>query len=153
MPKKPRTTIDDLDLKIVHHLWDGRTAFAEISEKLGITTNTVRARVERLQKTGVLQIIGLVDPAAIPGHSSAFIGFKAETPKIKQVYDNIKKLKGIVVAVLVSGKFDILAVVMFNEKFTYRNFIYEELPKIEGIISTETFFVVEADNYNLRYVL
>lgn len=153
MPKKPRTMIDETDLNIVRHLWDGRTPYAEIAEKLGLTTNTIRARVQQLQKTGVLQIIGLVDPQSIPGHSSAFVGFKIETPKIEEAFERIRVLKGVVVSACVSGRFDVMTTVMFNKEYTYRDFLFHEVPKVCGLISVETFFVVEAEAFNLRYVL
>lgn len=153
MPKKPRTMIDATDLEIVRHLWDGRKPFADIAEKMGITTNTVRSRVQQLQKTGVLQIIGLVDPQSIPGHSSAFIGYKIEPAKISKAMQQIQSLKGIVAAACVSGRLDAISCVMFNQENTYRDFLFNEVPKVEGLISIETFFIVEADQFNLRYVL
>jgi Lrp/AsnC family transcriptional regulator for asnA, asnC and gidA len=145
--------LDELDLKIVRLLWDGRTPYADIAKKVGLTTNTVRARVTRLKDEGILQIIGLVDPFAIPGHSAAFIGFSVEARRLVKIAEEIRKLKGIVGCACVSGRFNLIAMVMFNEQFSHRNLVLEELPKIDGIISLETFFVVEAEQFNLRYVL
>jgi Lrp/AsnC family transcriptional regulator for asnA, asnC and gidA len=145
--------LDKTDLEIVKHLWDGRKPFADIAQEMGITTNTVRARVNRLTDEGILQIIGLVDPFAIPGHSAAFIGYKVEAKSINKVRDELQKLKGVVGVACVSGRFDLLSMMMFNQEYSYKDFIYEELPKIEGLVSFETFFVVEATEFNLRYVL
>ncbi len=74
MPSQP--FLDEINLGIVRHLWNGRKPFAEIAKDLGITTATVRRRVNRLTKGGILQIIGLVDPKAVAGHRSAYMGFK-----------------------------------------------------------------------------
>ena len=150
---KKQKKIDSKDLEIVRLLWDGRTPYADIAEKVGLSTNTVRARVNRMLKEDILQIIGLVDPAAIPGHSSAFIGIKAEANKIDQVAEQFMKLKGVVIAARVSGRFDVMATVMFNESFTYRDFVSEEISKVKGILSIETFSVVDGEQFNLRYVL
>ena len=84
--------IDDTDLKIIRRLWDGRTPFSEISKEIGIITNTVRKRVNRLIENGILQIIGLADPDAIPDTYSAFIGFKIQPPKIKKALKQIGAL-------------------------------------------------------------
>lgn len=145
--------MDDIDMKIITHLWDGRTPFRKISKEVGVTTNTVRTRVNRLIKDGILQIIGLVDPFAIPGHSSAFVGFKLEAKKVQEATEQIRKLKGAVVVAGVSGRFNVIASFMFNDKYTYRDFLFQELVKVEGLITIETFFVVDAKNFNLRYVL
>ena len=67
--------LDKTDLEIVRNLWDGRTPYSDIAEKIGLTTNTVRNRVNKLLDKGVLQIISLVEPTAIAGHHSAFVGF------------------------------------------------------------------------------
>lgn len=151
--KEIKKKITATDLEIVRHLWDGRTPYQEIAEKVGVTTNTVRNRVNRMLDQETLQIIGLVDPNSIPGHSSAFIGFKAEATKIREVSEKISELKGVVISACVSGRFNILATCLFNEEFTYNDFMNEELPKVDGIISSETFFVTEGQKFNLRYVL
>lgn len=137
----------------MRHLWDGRTPYQVIGEKIAVTTNTVRNRVNRMLREGILQIIGLVDPNAIPGHSSAFIGIKVELNKIESVAKKVGGLKGVVISARVSGRFDIMASVLFNESFTHEDFISKELSKVEGIISVESFHVSDGQKYNLRYVL
>ena len=144
---------DETDLAIIRHLWDGRTPFSEIAKELGITTNTVRARVNKLIDNGVLQIIGLVDPDAVPGHSSAIMGFRVKPEVAQKAVKQIGKLKGVVTAGCVTGRFDIMALVFFNDKHTHRDFIFNELAKVDGLVSVETFFVMDAVNWQLRYVL
>lgn len=144
---------DDTDLAIIRHLWNGRTPFSEIAKEIGITSNTVRARVNRLIENGVVQIIGLVDPDAVPGHYSAIMGFKIKPKLAQKAVKQIGKLRGVVMAGCVSGRFDIMALVFFNAKHSHRNFIFNELAKVEGIASAETFFKMDAVNWQLRYVL
>jgi hypothetical protein len=40
--------------------------------------------VNYLTEAGILQIIGLVDPKAVPRHRSVFMDFKVEPDKIDQ---------------------------------------------------------------------
>jgi len=147
------TKLDQHDMDIIRNLWDGRTPYADIAKRVGLTTNTVRNRVNRMLENGVLQIIGLVDPGAIGGHQSAFIGFKVLPQHLSAALEHISGLKGVVGAATVSGRFDIMAVVMFNETFSYNRFLEEELKNIPGLLSTETFFVVGGKDFQLRYVL
>jgi len=144
---------DDIDLAIIRRLWDGRTPYSKIAKEIGITTNTVRARVNRLIENGVLQIIGLVDPKAFPGHYSAIIGIKAEPKMVKEMVGKIGKLKGVLAAASVTGRFDVMAFVFFNEEYSHRDFIFNELAKVDGVVSVETFFTMDAVNWQLRYVL
>ncbi len=145
--------LDHNDMDIIRHLWDGRTPYRDIAERVGLTTNTVRNRVNRMLESGVLQIIGLVDPGAIEGHHSAFIGFKVLPQEVSAALSTISGLKGVVGAATVSGRFDIMAVMMFNKTFSYNRFLEEELQNVPGLLSTETFFVVGGKDFQLRYVL
>jgi Lrp/AsnC family transcriptional regulator, regulator for asnA, asnC and gidA len=145
--------LDKADIDIIRHLWDGRTPYSEIAEKVGLTTNTVRNRVNRMLEKGVLQIISLVDPNAVEGHQSAFIGFKILPQNVSTALEHVSTMRGVVGAASVSGRFDIMAVVMFNTEFSYNRFLEEELQNIPGILSSETFFVVGGKTFQLRYVL
>ena len=97
--------LDKTDIEIVRNLWDGRTPYADIAEKVNLTTNTVRTRVNRMLDSQALQIISLVDPNAIENVSSAFIGFKILPQNVTSTLEQISTLKGMVGAVVVSGRF------------------------------------------------
>jgi Lrp/AsnC family transcriptional regulator for asnA, asnC and gidA len=145
--------LDDHDIDIIRNLWDGRTPYKEIAAKVGLTTNTVRNRVNRMLESGALQIISLVNPAALRNHQAAYIGFRVVPRLAKDALKTVNTLKGVVGASTVSGRFDIMAIVMFNETHSYKRFIEEELNKVEGLIGTETFFALDGDTFQLRYVL
>jgi Lrp/AsnC family transcriptional regulator, regulator for asnA, asnC and gidA len=146
-------TLDEHDLKIIQNLWNGRTPYKEVAKKVGLTTNTVRTRVNRMLEKGVLQIISLVNPAALENHQSAWIGFKVLPQNANAALVSVCKLKGVVGAASVSGRFDIMAIVMFNKEHSYQRFLEEELKKVNGLLSSETFFVIGGETFQLRYVL
>jgi Lrp/AsnC family transcriptional regulator for asnA, asnC and gidA len=145
--------LDEYDIKIIRNMWDGRRPFKDVAKKVGLTTNTVRNRVNRMLKAGVLQIISLVNPTAIEGHQSAYIGFKVLPHKMHEALSSISKLTGVVGAASVSGRFDIMAIVMFNTEHSYQRFLEEELRKVDGLLSTESFFAIGGETFQLRYVL
>ena len=145
--------LDEQDLEIVRNLWDGRTPYADIAEKVGLTTNTVRNRVNKMVENGALQIIGLVNPIFVEGTSSAFLGFKVLPSKAETALGQILELKGTVGAATVSGRFDIMGIFMFNGEHSHSRFLKEELSKVDGLQSVETFFVIEGSTFQLRYVL
>ncbi len=144
--------IDATDLAIVRELWDGRKPFTDIAAKLDLSVNTIRNRVQRMRESGALQIIGLVNPEAVEGHSAAYVGFQLLPAKAHDANLRINRLKGVIAATLVSGRFDVMALVMFNREHSYRRFLDEELPTVDGLLSTETFFVVPGETFQLRYV-
>jgi Lrp/AsnC family transcriptional regulator, regulator for asnA, asnC and gidA len=145
--------LDEHDLKIIQNLWNGRTPYKDVAMKIGMATNTVRNRVNRMLESGVLQIISLVNPAALENHQSAWIGFKVLPQNANASLEAVCKLKGVVGAASVSGRFDIMAIVMFNKEHSYQRFLEEELKKVNGLLSSETFFVIGGETFQLRYVL
>jgi Lrp/AsnC family transcriptional regulator for asnA, asnC and gidA len=144
--------LDDINLAIVRHLWNGRKPYAEIAGDLGLATNTVRRRVNYLTEAGILQIIGLVDPKAVPRHRSVFMDFKVEPNKIDQTLNQIGQMKSVVMAGWVSGRFDVMAVVFFNHERLHERLVIEELRKVDGLLAVETFYVERGVNWQLRYV-
>lgn len=58
--------LDDVDRALIQHLAkDGRSSFAALGEKVGLTRSTARLRVHRLMDSGVLTVLGVVDPPSI----------------------------------------------------------------------------------------
>ncbi len=145
--------IDRVNMGIIRHLWDGRVPFSVIAKGLGVTENTVRARVRKLTESGVLQIIGLVDAEVIPGHSTAFFGLRTRLEDVTRVGEEVSRLRGVVAAGCVTGRFDVMGLALLSEEFRLYHFLAEELPKVGGIISAETFAVFKGFNFNVRYVL
>jgi Lrp/AsnC family transcriptional regulator, regulator for asnA, asnC and gidA len=146
-------TLDEHDMQIIRNLWNGRTPYKDIAKKVGLTTNTVRNRVNRMVEAGALQIISLVNPSAIENHQSAYIGFKVLPQNAASALKAVSKLTGVVGCASVSGRFDIMAIVMFNREHSYQRFLEEELRKVDGLLSSETFFVIGGETFQLRYVL
>lgn len=151
--KNKAEVMDDINLSIIQRLWDGRMPYADIAKELGITTNTVRNRVNKMKAEGILQIIGLVDPKAIKGAQSALVTFKVEVDKADEALKQISEIKGVVSAAAVSGSFDIVAVVFFNESYSHEHFLFKELVKVKGLKDVETHIVLKSVNWQLRYAL
>ena len=53
--------IDKTNIDIIRELRQGKKSFKKIADKLSITENTVRSRVNKLQEEGVLEFCGLDD--------------------------------------------------------------------------------------------
>lgn len=152
--EKPSIRLSATDLKIIRALRDGRRPMAEVAEEVGLPLSTARRHVQRMRNDNAIQIICLVDPFLIKGHSSAFISFKFAPGKIHQGARDIENLRGVVISALISGSHDAMAIVLFNEAFTLQNFIMEEVLKLEELVDIEASIAIKGGkNYQLRYVL
>ncbi len=145
--------IDDQTIAIAQHLRDGRTSLKSIATALDLSENTVRARVNRLREEGVLDICGLVDPEALPGHCTVIVGVKLATMDLVKKGQDFSQLRGVVSVSVVTGRFDLILVVLLKEGFSLLEFYTEEVARVEGVQSVETFVVYKAYNLKVPYIL
>ncbi len=144
--------IDDTNIDIIRELKNGKTSFKRIADKLAITENTVRSRVNNLQSEGVLDICGLVDPEKLPGHRIVIIGIKLSEMNLVEKGEEISKLKGVISVSVVTGRFDLIVLVLFKRGFGLLEFYTEEISKIQGVRSVETFVVYKSYNLKVPYI-
>ncbi len=145
--------IDDTNIAIIRGLRDGRRSFKAIAEELSITENTVRSRVNRLVDGGVLEIGGLVDPAALGGHSVILIGVRLATVNLVKKGEEFAKLRGVVSVSVVTGRYDLIVQVLLNDDFGILEFYTQEVSRIDEVQSVETFVVYKSYNLKVPYVL
>ena len=145
--------MDDTSIAIIKHLRDGRKSFKKIADELGVSENTVRARVSKLEDEGFLEVAGLVDPEAIPGHKMVIIGVKLKTMELVKKGEEFSRLRGVVSVSVVTGRFDLILMVLFNEDFGLLEFYTEEVTRLEDVQSFETFVVYKGYNVKIPYIL
>ena len=145
--------IDDINIAIIKHLRDGRKSLKKIAKILSITENTVRSRVNKLTNEGILEITGLVDPEAIPDHRVVFVGVKLSTFNLVEKGKEFNKLKGVVSVSVVTGRFDLILVVLLKKGFDLLEFYTQEVYQLEGVRSVETFVVYKGYNLKVPYIL
>ena len=145
--------IDDLNISIVRHLREGRKSYKVIAEDLGVSENTVRSRVSKLEEEGVLEIIGLVDVETIPRHRVVMVGVKLSTMNLVKKGAEFSKIRGVVSVSVVTGRFDLILVVLLKEGFGLLEFYTEEVSKLDGVQSVETFVVYKSYRMKVPYIL
>lgn len=144
--------IDKTSIDIIRELKEGKKSFKKIADKLSITENTVRTRVNNLQKEGVLEICGLVDPATLPDHRVVIIGIKLTEMNLVEKGEEISKLKGVISVNVVTGRYDLMILVLFKKGFGLLEFYTQEISNVNGIGSVETFVVYKSYNLKVPYI-
>jgi Lrp/AsnC family transcriptional regulator for asnA, asnC and gidA len=145
--------VEEINIAIVKHLRDGRKSFRAIAEELGVTENTIRTRVNKLKRDGVLDIAGLMDPDIVSRHQVVMVGVKLNTMNLVMKGEEFSSLKGVVSVAVVTGRFDLILTVLLKEGFGLLEFYTEEVSRIEGVRSVETFVVYKSFNLKVPYVL
>ncbi len=144
---------DATNISIIQHLRDGRRSYKYIAERLKLSENTVRSRVQRMLEEGILEIAGLVNPDALEGHRTILIGVKLKTPNLVAKGDEFSRLKGVVSVSVVTGRFDLFLMVLLKPGFDLLEFFTAEVSKIADVLSTETFVIYKSFNLKIPYVL
>lgn len=145
--------MDEINIVIIRHLRDGRKPFKEIAADLGVSENTVRSRVSKMRSNNILDICGLMDPQAISGLYTIIVGVKLDSMDLINKAEEFSKLRGVVFASVVTGRYDLILVVLLSEEFGLLEFYTQEVSKIEYVQSVESFVVYKSYNMKLPYVL
>ena len=149
----PEMKIDETSIAIINHLRDGRKSFKDIADQLSISENTVRSRVKKLVDRGVLEITGILDPEAIPGHRLVMIGVKLNTMDLINKGKEFSELRGVVSVSVVTGRYDLIVTVLLNEEFGLLEFYTEEVARLKDVQSVETFVIYKGYNMKVPYIL
>ena len=145
--------IDQSIIDLIKHLRDGRKSLKKIADDLGLSENTVRSRVNQLKQEGILDITGVISPDALPGHRMVVVGVKLSTMSLVKKGEEFSRLKGVVSVSVVTGRFDLIMMVMLKEGFGLLEFYTEEVAALQDVQSVETFVVYKSYNLKVPYIL
>ena len=140
--------LDSTNVAILKHLSDGRIPYSVIARRVGVTENTVRARVARMVDDGLLQISGFVDPERIDGLEVLYVGVKLDTMNLGAKAEELSEVEGVVASAVVTGRYDIILTVVLSPSRSLLDFFTGEISSVENIASVETFVVYQG--YKVR---
>lgn len=145
MPSRERSTValDDVSKAIIEQLQqDGRRPYATIGRAVGLSEAAVRQRVQRLQESGVMQIVAVTDPVQVGFARSAMIGIRVEGD-VSGVADVVGALPEVDYLVVCAGSFDILAEVVAEDDDHLLEIINTQIRSLPQVRSTETFMYLK----------
>jgi len=137
------SSIDSLDMKIIKAFQhDARTPIVKLAREVGVNEATVRKRVEKLIKNGIIQKFTVVlDYHKLGRVIKAFVGLRVQPAKLKEIVDHLSKHPDIMVLYRTSGDTDIIIEVIFEKMEDLNAFLETEL-KLEGILGTIVTIVI-----------
>jgi Lrp/AsnC family transcriptional regulator for asnA, asnC and gidA len=145
--------IDQTNLAIIKHLRNGRKSYQKIAREIALSENTVRTRVQKLIEEGILDINGVINPESMEGYRVVIVGVKLQSMDLVSKGKEFSKLKGVVSVSVVTGRFDLILIVLLKSGFGLLEFYTEEVSRIKDVQSVETFVVYKSYNLKVPYVL
>ena len=145
--------IDDTNIQILRHLKAGRKSFKLIAEELSVTENTIRSRVNKLVDEGILKFSGTVQVDVLAGHNLLYLGVKLKNMELQKKAEEFSRLRGVVSAAIVTGRYDIILQVLLGQGYSLLEFITEQVARIEEVQTVESFIVYKGYNLKVPYIL
>ncbi len=136
--------LDKLDKEILLYLTrNARASFREISKAIGVSVGTVKSRIEKLEKAGVL--IGfapIINHDKLGWHLNVIIALsvdRAYTDKILKKLESDLRVRSVY---LVTGNVDIFIRARFRDTNELRDFLMKDM-NVDGIKSSITYTVLD----------
>jgi Lrp/AsnC family transcriptional regulator for asnA, asnC and gidA len=136
-------SLDTLDMRIIRSLQEnGRKPVSRISKEVSANETTVRKRIEKLMKNGIIQRFTVVlDYHKLGRVIKAFIGLRVQPGRLREIVDHLSKHPDIQVLYRTSGDTDVILEVIFESMEDLNAFLESEL-KLEGILGTIVTIVI-----------
>lgn len=141
MPTKER--LDDVARAIIEQLQqDGRRPYSSIGKAVGLSEAAVRQRVQRLQESGVLQIVAVTDPIRVGFARAAMIGIRVHGD-VDQAAQALETFDEVAYLVICAGSYDIIAEVVVSDDEHLLDLVNSKMRAIPGVYSTETYMYLQ----------
>jgi DNA-binding Lrp family transcriptional regulator len=145
--------LDDLDRQLIEILGrDARVSNRKIAGDLGVTEGTVRGRIKRLQQERLIAFTAITDFGLENASKLAFIGVHADVQNAREIANQIAEVPYVNAVMITMGRFNILAVCLFDHLDTLFEVASEKILAIPGVHHVETSIAVKTVKYNARVV-
>jgi len=135
--------LDHTDVEIIRMLQaDARRPNTDIARRLGVAETTVRNRIERLTRDGVVQCGAWTDPLKLGYQTYAIIQIQVAPPRLEKVADVLARLPEVFFLGIATGGFDVVAAAVFRSNEHLYELMTKRLARIAGIQRTSTLGIV-----------
>lgn len=135
--------IDEIDKRISDLLInDGRMSCPEVARQIGnISERSVRYRIERLIKNGIISVRGSVNASAIGFPVVGDVFLEVEPGLVQEIANKLAEYEMISYIACSTGENDISLQILARDHTELYNFVTNEISKISGVRRTHTSFV------------
>jgi Lrp/AsnC family transcriptional regulator for asnA, asnC and gidA len=136
--------IDGLDCRLIQILQkDGRMPSKAIAAELGTSEFTVRRRLRRLLEGGTIRIVAVANPIDLGFEIAGNLKIKIDLKKTEEVLEKLKKIDALIWVALTTGGTDIDVDFIARSLGEFKDIIFKQISRIDGVLSMETSLMVE----------
>ena len=147
--------MDKTDLKILSELSnDSSISIPKLSEKINVNTSVVYSRIKRLVKTKLIKKFTIdVNDKELGYTVKSLTGINMDSKQRDVVIEELFKIPGVREISEVTGRFDILVIMFAKNLHEMHRLISEEIGKIQGIVSSESFIEMKRRKKQMPYMI
>lgn len=141
-----KNNLDDIDLKILDIITqNARIPFKDVANEVGISRAAVHQRVNRMIDLEVIIGSGYhINPNKVEFKTCSYIGvFLEKGGLFSEVVEKLKLIPEIVECHYTTGQYAIFVKVYAKDNEHLKKILSNQVQKIQGIASTETFISLE----------
>jgi len=138
--------IDSLDKELISLLeQDARQTSEKLFKQLSVSPSTIRRRMNKLIKRGVIRIVAIPEPKQIGLSMIVVVAFQILHEKMNSVLKALGRRQDVKCLYVTSGRFDAMALMWFSSNEQLYSFMESEVGKLEGVKATETFVCLHVE--------
>jgi len=147
--------LDKTDLKILSELSnDSSISIPKLSEKINVNTSVVYSRIKRLVKSKLIKKFTIdVNDKELGYAVKSLTGINMDSKQRDVVIEELFKIPGVREISEVTGRFDILVSMFAKNLPEMHRVISEEIGKIQGIVSSESFIEMKRRKKQMPYMI
>ncbi len=147
--------MDKTDLKILSELSnDSSISIPKLSEKINVNTSVVYSRIKRLVKSKLIKKFTIdVNDKELGYAVKSLTGINMDSKQRDVVIEELFKIPGVREISEVTGRFDILVIMFATNLPEMHLLISEEIGKIQGIVSSESFIEMKRRKKQMPYMI
>ncbi len=132
--------IDEVDRKLIQELQNnGRKSYVDLAHVLGVVEGTVRKRVKDLIGRNIIKIVAVINPRQLGYNFISIMGLQVRMADLRSVAESLAQKPNVCYLAFVTGRYDLIAMVMTRSAVELSHFIEKEISSIPSILRTETF--------------
>ena len=147
--------MDKTDLKILSELSnDSSISIPKLSEKINVNTSVVYSRIKRLVRSKLIKKFTIdVNDKELGYAVKSLTGINMDSKQRDVVIEELFKIPGVREISEVTGRFDILVIMFAKNLPEMHRLISEEIGKIQGIVSSESFIEMKRRKKQMPYMI
>lgn len=147
--------MDKTDLKILSELSnDSSISIPKLSKKINVNTSVVYSRIKRLVKNKLIKKFTIdVNDKELGYTVKSLTGINMDSKQRDDVIEELFKIPGVREISEVTGRFDILVIMFAKNLPEMHRLISEEIGKIQGIVSSESFIEMKRRKKQMPYMI